>query len=175
MSRATTIRTLWVFAGTVLAKWFGIKRGRPEIDSIFNYVKISERLSTSGQPTEEQFSAIKDAGFDAVINLLPSGLENSLDNEGEIVSGLGLDYTHIPVNFKGPTAQNFNDFTDAMQANGGRKVWVHCAVNARVSVFVARYRHEVLGEPKEQAREHVSQVWEPFGIWSAFIEGKTPG
>lgn len=175
MSRTTTIRTLWVFAGTVLAKWLGIKRGKPEIESIFNYVKITDNLSTSGQPTTEQFTAIRDAGFESVINLLPSGLENSLDTEAEIVRGLGLEYTHIPVEFKGPTVANFSDFVAAMQANEGRQVWVHCAVNARVSVFVARYRREVLGEPVETAHSHISEVWEPFGIWKGFLAGKTRG
>ena len=86
MSNATTIRTLWIFAGTVLAKWLGIKRGKPEIEAIFNYVKINDQLSTSGQPTAEQFAAIRDAGFDSVINLLPSGHENSLDEEGDVVA-----------------------------------------------------------------------------------------
>ncbi len=175
MSNATTIRTLWVFAGTVLAKWLGIKRGKPETEAIFNYVKINDQLSTSGQPTAEQFTAIRDAGFDSVINLLPSGHENSLDEEGDVVRALGLDYTHIPVDFKGPTEQDFADFTAAMQANQGRRIWVHCAVNARVSVFVARYRHEVLGEPALTARAPIGQVWEPFGVWHAFLDGSQRG
>lgn len=172
MPNSTTAKTLFVFVGTVLAKWLGIKRGKPEIEAIFNYVKISDSLSTSGQPTPDQFTAIRDAGFESVINLLPSGLENSLDEEGEIVRGLGLEYTHIPVDFKAPTAANFDDFTKAMQANARRNVWVHCAVNARVSVFVARYHHEVLGEPVEEAQAHISKVWEPFGVWKAFLAGK---
>ena len=175
MSNATTIRTIWVFAGTVLAKWLGIKRGKPEIEAIFNYVKINDQLSTSGQPTAEQFTAIRDAGFDSVINLLPSGHENALDTEGDVVRALGLDYTHIPVDFKSPTAQDFADFAAAMQANQGRRIWVHCAVNARVSVFVARYRHEVLGEPARTARVPIGQVWEPFGVWRAFLDGSQRG
>ena len=171
MAHTTTIRTLMVFAGTVIAKWLGIKRGKPEIDAIFNHVRISENLSTSGQPTEEQFGAIRDAEFRTVINLLPSGLENSLDEEGDIVRGLGLEYHHIPVDFKGPTARDFEQFTAAMKASEGQKIWVHCAVNARVSVFVARYRREVLGESKEAAYAPISKVWEPFGIWRDFLDG----
>ncbi|MEM7779666.1 MAG: protein tyrosine phosphatase family protein [Pseudomonadota bacterium] len=172
MLSTTTIRTLWVFVGTVLAKWLGIKRGKPEIESIFNYVKINDTLSTSGQPTVEQFTAIRDAGFQSVINLLPSGHENSLDDEAEIVRELGLDYTHIPVDFKNPTAANFDDFTKVMQASEGRKIWVHCAVNARVSVFVARYRRDVLGEAKETAHAPISEVWEPFGVWKGYLQGR---
>ena len=171
MSKATTAKTLLVFVGTVFAKWLGIKRGKPEIEAIFNYVKISDQLSTSGQPTVEQFGAIRDAGFASVINLLPSGLENSLDNEGEIVRGLGLDYTHIPVDFRGPKESDFDAFKSAMAASEGKNVWVHCAVNARVSIFVARYREEVMGEPKEQARSKIGEVWDPWGVWKAFLDG----
>lgn len=173
MSKTSTIRTLTVFIGTVLAKYLGLKRGRAEVESIFNYVKISNTISTSGQPTAEQFAAIRDAGFETVINLLPQEKENALKNEEEIVRGLGLDYAYIPVDFRGPTARDFAEFTAAMKANDERKVWVHCAVNARVSVFIGRYRHEVLGEPEETAHVHIGSVWEPWGVWSAFLEGKT--
>ena len=173
MTSIRTIKTLTHFFGTVIAKHLGIKRGRPELESIFNYVKITDNLSTSGQPTEEQFTSIAEAGFESVINLLPREKENALKTEEEVVRGLGLDYTYIPVDFGRPTAANFDEFTKAMHANEGKRVWVHCAVNARVSIFTARYRAEVLGEPLDQAREHISAVWEPFGAWPDFLERKT--
>ena len=173
MSRANTIRTITHYFGTVIAKYLGLKRGRSELESIFNYVKITENLSTSGQPTEEQFTSIADAGFETVINLLPREKENALKTEEEIVRGLGLDYTYIPVKFAAPKEADFVKFTQVMRANQGKRIWVHCAVNARVSVFVARYRHELLGEPLQQAREHISEVWEPFGAWPEFLESKT--
>lgn len=173
MARVRTIVTISRYFLRLAASTLGIKYGRPQLETIFNYVKISDTLATSGQPTEEQFTSIADAGFDAVINLLPGKKENALKNEAEIVRGLGLGYTYIPVDFGAPTAANFADFVQAMQANQDKRIWVHCAVNARVSIFVARYRAEVLGEPSEQAREHISQVWEPFGAWPAFLEGKT--
>lgn len=172
MTTVRTIKTMAKFVGTIIARYLGLKRGRPDLESIFNYVKITDTLSTSGQPTQEQFISIADAGFETVINLLPREQENALKTEEDIVRGLGLDYTYIPVDFGRPTAANYEDFTKAMKANQGKRVWVHCAVNARVSVFIARYRAEVLGEPLSQAREHISAVWEPFGAWPDFLEGK---
>jgi protein tyrosine phosphatase (PTP) superfamily phosphohydrolase (DUF442 family) len=173
MAKIRTVQTVVHYFGTVIANTLGLKRGRAEIESIFNYVKITDTLSTSGQPTEEQFGAIADAGFDQVINLLPQEKENALKHEAEIVEGLGLDYTYIPVNFAAPKEADFAKFTEAMQANEGKRIWVHCAVNARVSIFVARYRNEVLGEPLDQAREHISEVWEPFGAWPEFLDSGT--
>jgi uncharacterized protein (TIGR01244 family) len=175
MTTARTIKTMTRFVGTIIAKHLGLKRGRPELESIFNYVKITDSLSTSGQPTEEQFTSIAEAGFETVINLLPREKENALKTEEDVVRGLGLDYTYIPVDFGRPTGANFEDFAKAMQTHQDKRVWVHCAVNARVSVFIARYRAEVLGEPLERAREHISAVWEPFGAWPAFLEGRAKG
>lgn len=172
MSKRSFAKTLWFYLGTRIAKSLGLKRGRAEVESVFNYVKISEDLSTSGQPTPEQFAAIREAGFETVINLLPNDTSNALSGEAEIVEKLGLDYVYIPVDFNAPSAGNYTDFLAAMDAHRGRKVWVHCAVNARVSVFVARYREEVLGEPRQRAREAIDQIWEPFGVWIEFLEGR---
>ncbi|MEL7318661.1 MAG: protein tyrosine phosphatase family protein [Pseudomonadota bacterium] len=171
MSKLSFARTLWGFAGTLIAKRLGLKRGRADIESVFNYVKIDERLSTSGQPTQEQFAAIRDEGFETVVNLLPQDHENSLKNEPEIVRRLGLNYVYIPVVFTAPTEENYVQFVTAMNEHSGDKVWVHCAVNARVSAFLARYREEVLGESREIARAQIGQIWEPYGVWVDFLDG----
>ncbi len=40
-----------------------------DVTSIYNYVPINDRIASSGQPQREQFQAIKNAGFDVVVNL----------------------------------------------------------------------------------------------------------
>ena len=169
MGHRHTARTLTRFVGTVFSRYTGITfRGR-KLDDVFNYVRIDERTATSGQPTAAQFETIKHSDFDVVINLLPSDTENALSNEAEIVRALGLDYIYIPVSFKGPTEEDFALFTSAMDRHSDKNVWVHCAVNARVSVFVARYRRDVLGLSDETALGPIAAVWEPFGVWKAFL------
>ncbi|MBD1844154.1 hypothetical protein H6F89_12240 [Cyanobacteria bacterium FACHB-63] len=37
------------------------------MDSILNFVQINDRLATAGKPTIEQFTAIKNAGYNVVI------------------------------------------------------------------------------------------------------------
>jgi protein tyrosine phosphatase (PTP) superfamily phosphohydrolase (DUF442 family) len=80
------------------------------LSEIYNFRAIGERLGTSGQPTESQFQAIREAGFAAVINLALPTSDNALPNEGSIVTGLGMSYVHIPVDFKAPTSQDFQAF-----------------------------------------------------------------
>ena len=40
-----------------------------DVTKIYNYVPINDQIASSGQPSPEQFSAIKKAGYDVVINL----------------------------------------------------------------------------------------------------------
>jgi hypothetical protein len=43
--------------------------GLPSLEEIQNFVQLSERLATAGQPFRNQFPLIAAAGFEAVINL----------------------------------------------------------------------------------------------------------
>ncbi|OGO36913.1 MAG: hypothetical protein A2W35_09915 [Chloroflexi bacterium RBG_16_57_11] len=47
----------------------------PMLDDKYNYLKLSESIATSGQPSEAQFAEIAQAGYQLVINLaaLPDG------------------------------------------------------------------------------------------------------
>jgi protein tyrosine phosphatase (PTP) superfamily phosphohydrolase (DUF442 family) len=110
------------------------------LSEIYSFRAIGERLGTAGQPTESQFQAIRQAGFEAVINLALPTSDNALANEGSIVTALGMSYVHIPVDFKAPTSQDLQAFSRVMEAFEGRRVFVHCAANMRVSAFMFLYR-----------------------------------
>ena len=157
------------FFATMLRKWTGISLRANRPDAVYNYHAISDRVHTSGQPTEKQFAAIRDAGFRRVINLAPRGVENALLDEAGTLAALGLEYVHIPVDFRHPTDADFEQFVDAYEASGDEKVWIHCAANARVSAFVYRYRRDVLKEDEAAARADLNAIWEPIGIWRKFL------
>ncbi len=135
------------------------------LQDIHNYLAINEMLSTSGQPTEIQFGAIKKAGFTVVINLAPHTAENAIENESGILRQLGLKYIHLPVDFAHPTEKNFSDFVRIMQAQQQEKVWLHCAANKRVSAFLHRYRCSVLAEDPKVVRADLEKIWQPDGVW----------
>lgn len=143
-----------------------------ELTSIFNYLPISESITTSGQPNEKQFLAIKNAGFQVVINLAPHYVENALPAERQLVESLGLEYVHIPVDFKQPTEQDFQEFCAAMAAHQGQPIFIHCAANMRVSAFIYRYRTEQLKMATAEAKKDLAKIWQPFGVWAEFIERK---
>ncbi|HUV16454.1 MAG TPA: protein tyrosine phosphatase family protein [Pelolinea sp.] len=134
------------------------------------YFPLTGDVASAGQPSEAQLREVQAAGFSLVINLaLHDNPEYSLPDERGTVEGLGMKYIHIPVQFDHPTQENLAAFFEAMAQNEGRKIFVHCAVNMHVSVFLGLYLRIKKGHEKEKAFELMRKVWEPNEVWSAFI------
>jgi protein tyrosine phosphatase (PTP) superfamily phosphohydrolase (DUF442 family) len=139
------------------------------LSDIYHFRAVDDKLGTAGQPTENQFRSVREAGFEAVINLALPTSDNALANEGSIVTGFGMSYVHIPVDFKAPTSQDFLSFCRVMDAFKGRRVFVHCVANMRVSAFVFLYRvlHQRVSVPDAEPDLHA--IWRPDEVWSRFI------
>jgi len=140
------------------------------LEELYNFLKISDSIATAGQPTATQFAAVKNAGYEVVINLALPTSTNAIANEQEIVESLEMRYVHIPVLWENPTLEDFNQFFQTLHENTEQKVLIHCAMNMRVSVFVYLYRqiHDHLTE--NEARQDLQKIWTPNETWQAFIE-----
>src|SRR5688572_16184556 len=110
------------------------------LEEIRGFLRLDDRIATSGMPLPGHFAAMRDAGFEVVINLALPTSDNAIGNEGELVSQQGMTYVHIPVNFERPTPADFDTFQGVMDIFADRKVFVHCAANMRVSAFMYLYR-----------------------------------
>ena len=140
------------------------------LSDIYNFRLVGPSLATSGQPDEEELEAIASAGYQVIVNIaLHDDPRYSLVDEAGSVQALGLEYVHIPVQFNAPTERDLQQFCDAMDRLSGRKIWVHCAANKRVSTFLGLYWHLRKGQPREQAFALMQSVWEPNDVWSTFI------
>lgn len=141
------------------------------LDGITNYVQMTDDIGSSGQPTRDQFRDIADAGYQAVINLALPDSDHAIPDEGSVVTSLGMSFCHIPVDFAAPTAQDLEQFIGVMQALKGRKVWVHCVVNARVSAFLYHYLSKVRRLDPAACRSPILEKWEPQmdDVWKAFL------
>ncbi len=139
------------------------------IEQILNYLPISETLGAAGQPARQQFADVKAAGYQVVVNLAMPDSTNALPDEGQLVAEQGMDYVHIPVVWDAPTLKDLEQFFAVMDEYRGRKVFVHCALNMRVSCFVFLYRVIRQGVPPEVAREALRRIWEPNQVWQSFI------
>jgi protein tyrosine phosphatase (PTP) superfamily phosphohydrolase (DUF442 family) len=140
------------------------------LETIYNFAPISDRLSTAGQPTEEQMQTVANIGYEVVINLDAPTSRYALSDEAGLVQSLGMNYHNIPVNFNDPTVDDLRRFFTTLEANEGHKTLVHCAANYRVSCFTALYGQIHWGWSEEEADQHIRRLWEPNPVWTRFIK-----
>jgi protein tyrosine phosphatase (PTP) superfamily phosphohydrolase (DUF442 family) len=140
------------------------------VKKIYNYHRVKGFFDTSGQPSKEQLELIAREGYKAVINLAPNSLiESSVFNEKEILSNANVEFIHIPVDFKQPKQENFDEFVAQVQKFKNEKIWIHCAANMRVSAFVYKYRREILNLPHNEIVDDLKTVWIPNKNWRSFL------
>jgi protein tyrosine phosphatase (PTP) superfamily phosphohydrolase (DUF442 family) len=138
-------------------------------ETIYNWRRIDDRITTSGQPTEQQLADIRALGVRHIINLGLHTHAKALPDEAASVSRLGMTCIHIPVDFQNPTEADFAKFCSALKQLKEVPVHVHCIANYRVSAFFYRYRRDVLEMNEAGARAEMEQVWHPEGVWAAFV------
>jgi protein tyrosine phosphatase (PTP) superfamily phosphohydrolase (DUF442 family) len=127
-------------------------------------------LWTSGQLSESDIQRLPDLGVDTVINLATPDSPDALPGEADRVARLRMNYFQIPVQWPLPEVRQFELFVALLQACQGQKIWLHCIMNKRVSVFVYLYRQLILREPEEDAAALLREVWAPDKTWQKFIE-----
>jgi protein tyrosine phosphatase (PTP) superfamily phosphohydrolase (DUF442 family) len=84
-------------------------------ETIYNWRRLDDRITTSGQLTEAQLSDIRSLGVRYVVNLGLHTHEKALPDEASSVGRLGMTYIHIPVDFQNPTVQDFDKFCVVME------------------------------------------------------------
>ena len=125
-----------------------------------NFVRISDRLATSGQIYADHITALAEEGFEVVVNLAPADSKRN-GSEGFLVAEQGMTYINIPVSWQAPAREDLALFLSVMEANRDRKVFVHCFANMRASAFTYLYRTLVEGVDADEAREYMLAVWDP--------------
>lgn len=80
-----------------------------------------------------------------------------------------MAYLHIPVSWESPQLSDLQQFYEAMRQHEAQKVWVHCALNMRVSCFMYLYQYCVLGLPEQLAQYPMSEIWTPTGVWAELV------
>ena len=107
----------------------------------------------------------------AGVNLATINPRYSLPDEPGLVRALGMAYYHIPVDWAGPTEDDFEAFEALMQALPPGKTLVHCAANFRVTAFYSLYALKHLGWSAAQADAFRASVWQgsDYPVWESFI------
>ncbi len=134
--------------------------------NIENFLKIDDKIYTSGLPTKEDFADIKKDGFEIVISLSMPEDSKSLENEELILTKLGITYIHIPVDYKNPKIQDFEFFRKIVNCFKDKKLFIHCTKNFRVSIFMYLYK---LAEENIDDKELRLKFFIQNELWEQFI------
>ena len=141
------------------------------IEGSYNFRRVNDRVTTSGVVGDKRLASLQAQGYGALINLLPDQSEYAVPEEDGIVTGQGLRYLYIPVDFDAPTQADFDAFVQAMDAVGDKTVHVHCAANFRVSAFYSLYALRKGLWTAEEADKFIEGLWNPaeHPAWAGFI------
>lgn len=140
------------------------------VSQIVNFLQISERWGTGGQPTPGQIKHLGPAGYRVVVNLAMPESPEALTGEDALVTSQGLTYIHLPVPWEAPTVAHLKQFFGLMDLYHEDKVFVHCIRNMRVAVFMFLYRVCHLNGAMEEARSDMLRIWHPHGAWQRLIQ-----
>ena len=141
-----------------------------DLSSIKDFLLLADDLATAGQPTEDELGAIAARGFEVVVNLALATSPGALADEAGAVARHGMTYVHIPIDFSAPEVPAALRFFETLRAHRGRKLFVHCAANKRVSALVYAYRI-VEGQPgPATAARDLARRWEPDDTWRRYID-----
>ena len=64
-------------------------------ETIYNWHRLDDRITTSGQPTEQQLADIRALGVQHIVNLGLHTHEKALPDEAASVARLGMTYKYI--------------------------------------------------------------------------------
>lgn len=118
-----------------------------------NTHQVFDWLWSSGQLSERDVEGLSALGIDVVVNLALPTSSNALPGEAEFITRQRIAYVQIPVLWEKPELIQLEQFFGILRAFEGRKIWVHCAKNMRVSAFIYLYRRLCRGEGEEAASQ----------------------
>ena len=140
------------------------------LEHIINYCKVSDTISTAGQPTRSELELLSKKGFETVVNIAMDDSDGAILEEEAILTGYGLEYYHIPVVWENPQQYQLGQFFDLMDTKKEEKIFVHCAKNYRVSAFMYLYYILRLGLDEKHAKGVMLPDWNPDQTWTDFIQ-----
>lgn len=137
---------------------------------ILNFIQVSDKIATSGQPTKKQFKKIAKKGYEVVVNLATDKSSNALKDEDRIVSKNGMIYFHIPLSWQYPQKERLHTFLKLLELldKEDKKVFIHCAKNYRVSMFIYKYKKDVLQQ--KGVKLIAPKGFKPNVVWKKFIK-----
>ncbi|WP_295532235.1 protein tyrosine phosphatase family protein [uncultured Thioclava sp.] len=122
---------------------------------VVNYLRASPYIGTGGFIDPTGIPMLKMMGFKTVVSLLKP--DEGAPNEGDLVKTAGMNYIHMAVPTKAPTADQVAEFAKIADDPANYPILLHCESANRVGAMWALYRASK-GVPAEIAIEEGRQV-----------------
>jgi uncharacterized protein (TIGR01244 family) len=132
-SRAVLLAALASIAGLAAA---GDIPSHVDGSLIGNYVVARPGVASSGQPSADALSRLKQLGFRTVVNLRVD-TESGFVDEKAVLEGQGIRYVHVPVTASTLSAADIAAVRAVVDDAAAGPVLVHCASGNRVGAVWA--------------------------------------
>jgi len=98
--------------------------------------------------------------------------KGALKKEDKIVSKNGMTYIHIPITWGNPEIDRLKLFLKILKTlqKEKKKIFIHCIMNYRVSVFMYHYKKSVLKE--KNVKFIAPKEFKPNKIWKNILKEK---
>ena len=127
---------------------------------IRNWLRIDQRITTSGRLQPQDPARLAAIGVEHVINLALAEHPEALPDAASLMADAGLRYTHIPIPFNAPSEAHYRAFCVALES-GEAPVHIHCILNYRVSALLYRWHRDRACMDEAQARALLERIWKP--------------
>ena len=104
-----------------------------------NFLELSPRIGTGGQPTDNGLKLIAGKGYKSVVNIRSGSESFDIAAEEKQALQLGLRYYMVPFVAKEPSEEQALAFDALMSALKDNKVFVHCGSGNRVGSLMMIY------------------------------------
>jgi protein tyrosine phosphatase (PTP) superfamily phosphohydrolase (DUF442 family) len=114
-------------------------------------------VATGGQPAEEEFRRLAEAGYRTVVDLRAPDEPRGID-EPDVVRRAGMEYVNLPVTAQTLDDATFDRFRSLMKDPAHRPMLVHCASANRVGAILIPYLILDEGKDPSEALEIAAEV-----------------
>jgi uncharacterized protein (TIGR01244 family) len=118
-------------------------------EEIPNYTRPDEEIAFAGQPPEEVFAKLKEAGFQTILSLR-SPEEIDFD-EKKAVEAHGMAFVNIPITSSTITDDKVAQFSRVVSDPENKPLLIHCGAASRVGGMWYIYRSLFEKAPEEQS------------------------
>ncbi|MEI8085917.1 MAG: hypothetical protein WCG93_06850 [Paludibacter sp.] len=138
-------------------------------DTILNFHQYSSTLASGGQPTEKNIETLKNAGFEAILNISLFTTANAIAKEPLMVEYADMQYIHFPIDDSNLHAFHYLTFKGILNGLGDKKVFVHCGMNIKSSNLIHMYNVLENDVEEEESLLELKKIQRPDFKWVEYF------